>query len=161
MSLPGKALPLGFPVIWIGSKDVRVSDNELHFRTCDLGLFKHGFRRNGVVVDANLVCREVASRIRAGYSPPLWGFRLPGVRHILVDYVWADKPSYVITLEELKKLIIETKRKSGMYEGMAGSSKSYERMILDLQSYEEIVHHFGRPSKRNMLSKVWAHPFDG
>ena len=156
-----KSVSLVFPVIWIGSKDVRVSDTLLHFRTCDLGLFKHGFRTRGVVVDANLVCREVISTTRAGYSPPLWGFRLPGLRHILVDYLWADKPPYELTMDEIKRLIIETKRKSGMYVGMAGSPKSYERMILNLKSYDEITRHFGQPSKKNTLSKIWAHPFDG
>jgi hypothetical protein len=79
----------------------------------------------------------------------------------LVDYAWADKPPCVITLDEVKRLIIETKRSSGMYVGMAGSPKSYERMISNLQSYDEIVSHFGQPSKKNTLSKLWAGPFDG
>src|ERR1035437_1274819 len=152
---------LVFPVIWIGSKDIRVSDDMLHFRACDLGVFKGGFRKKGVVVDATLICREVISTSRAGYAAPLWGFRLPGLRHILVDYAWADKPPCVITLDEVKRLIIETKRSSAMYVGMAGSPKSYARMISNLQSYDEIVSHFGQPSKKNTLSKLWAGPFDG
>jgi len=78
-----------------------------------------------------------------------------------MDYEWANTQPRKIGMDELKQKIIEVKRKSGMYAGMAGSPKTYEKMIQSFNSFDEVVRYFGRPSKSNYFAKLWAGPFDG
>ncbi len=148
-----------YPVIWIGEKDVRAFVDLEHLRTCDSGDFRPGYRKRGCIVDRSLTHRTVRSVHVVGHIPPFWGYRLPGTRILLLDYDFTGEAA-PITLEELKSMIVQADRASGMYVGMAQSPRSYEASIRRLNSFDAVVKEYRIGPKRGWLRKIWAGPFD-
>lgn len=149
-----------FPVVWVGERDVRAFVDLDHLRSCDNDFLKAGHRKRGALVDKTLTRRDVRAVRVTGYISPFWGYRLPGIRMVRLDYDFADDVRK-ISLDELKDMIIDAQRASGMYEDMAGSPRSYEASIKRrLQSFDEVVARFRIGPKRGWLRWIWAGPLD-
>lgn len=156
---PTSCSDLKFPVIWIGTVEVQSFVDLEHMCTCNRVFLKAGHRKRGVLVDRDLIMREVKAVRVTGFVPPFWGYRLPGTRMVRLEYDFTGAPRSV-TLDELKAVILRGTERSGMYEGMAQSRRSYEASIQRAASFEAVMTQFLVGPKRGLLQKIWAGPFD-
>ncbi len=150
---------LKFPVIWIGTAEVRSFVDLEHLCTCNRAFLKAGHFKHGALVDSGLILREVKAIRVLGGVPPFAGYRLPGTRMVRLEYEFAGAIREV-TLDELKTMIVMGTGRSSIYDGMAQSRRSYESSIQRAKNYESLMTQFLVGPKRGILQKFWAGPFD-
>lgn len=132
---------LCFPVLWIGERDARASFELRHLRSGLLPLRKAGFLKSGCLVDSHMQRWKVEEVVESGVAPWFFGYRWPGGKLLLLDYL-VDSPPVPVTISEVADLIHSAFRRGKHFRNMVDSPARMKDAMKQCRTFKELLDYF-------------------